>query len=372
MLNTSRRIILALFGLVSRILYGQSNKHHTPKRIVIFQMAKLGDAVCTTPLFRAIKTSFPETYVSVVGSAVNKDMLEGNPDINRYHTFTGILSTLKEIRDEKYDTGILAGPDLTALSILCMAGIPRIVAPGLEPGVTPLADVWYRTLARFVETVPYKEGSYMPLQYLSLLKPLGITSTDTTKHLVYSATADAYAKEIILSTGLRQLVVGIAAGAGNKVKQWPPERFAEVADYLIESHGAKIILFGSERDAEATDEVMYSMQYADSVLRLDTINLDCLKAIVSNLSMVIASDTQIIYVAEAFGVPTIDIVGPVHPDVQPPRSRIHRVVTPSISYTPQITVLNAKWYDTQEVDRLAKATPVSAVIAEIDDLLASL
>ena len=49
-------------------LRGPSKKTaHNPKSVVIVQFGKLGDMVCTTPMFRAIQKALPDTRVIVVG-----------------------------------------------------------------------------------------------------------------------------------------------------------------------------------------------------------------------------------------------------------------------------------------------------------------
>ena len=48
-------------------------------------------------------------------------------------------------------------------------------------------------------------------------------------------------------------------------------------------------------------------------------SLDELKALIQRLSLFISVDTGPIYIAEAFDVPTIDIIGPMDENEQPPR-----------------------------------------------------
>ena len=53
-----------------------------PQTIGIFQMAKLGDMICTTPLIRATRNAFPTARIFVIGNALNAEVLAGNPDFS--------------------------------------------------------------------------------------------------------------------------------------------------------------------------------------------------------------------------------------------------------------------------------------------------
>ncbi len=79
MINRIFKIIVILPNLFLRIF----KKRDFPiKNVAVIQMAKLGDMVCTTPMFRAIKLAHPEWRLIVVGNLINKNLLSYNNDID--------------------------------------------------------------------------------------------------------------------------------------------------------------------------------------------------------------------------------------------------------------------------------------------------
>ncbi len=369
-----KKRILLLFVYLYSLVRGNANQV-PPKieRVVVVQQAKLGDMVCTTPLFRALKNTYPSAHLTVVGNGVNKCLLEGNSDVDEYIVFSGFFATVTSLRKGNFNCALVTNPDFFSICALFFAGTPFIVAPSIEEGVTPLADMWYRMLLRLTASAPHQEGSYAPREYLRLLIPLGIHSSNTEKNLTFSITAEETANTYIHSLTPNAFVVGISPSAGNAIKEWPPERFGALANYLIKNHDAQIIVFGTKNDENKIRAMMEVVENTTHIQDAGGLfSIDELKAIISKLSIFIAVDTGPIYIAEAFRVPTVDIVGPVDERVQPPYDSIHRVVVPPGPRKPQVSVLNAKWYDRAEARKQAEATTLESVLVETESLIKEL
>lgn len=342
----------------------------TVESILVVQMAKLGDMVCTTPVFRAIKAQYPRAHVTVLGNRTNRALLEGNTDIDEYLVFDGVGSTYKTLRTRRFGAALLAGaPDLTSLVITYVAGVPLVVAPRIEGGRSPLYDAAYRLAARLVRTVPHRMGHYVPREYLRLLEPLHIHTGDTLKHLAYSNGAGKLADTLYREYS--HPVIGIAPGSGDAVKQWPPERFAALADSLVERYGATVLLFGAGPDGEAVQELLAHIEHPNAVRNLfGALSLDELKATIARLDLFVSADTGPVYIAEAFGVATVDIVGPVDEREQAPRGPGHERVTPAYERVPQMHVMNTNDYDLDELRRQIDSITVEQVLRACGSALA--
>jgi heptosyltransferase II len=334
--------------------------------------------VCTTPMFRAIKEQYPACQVWVMGNAINKELLAGHPDVDNYIIYEhrkDIGQLVNEARSWQIDAACITAPEARPLTFLYLASIPLIVAPRIKNGRSPYETPLYKILSRLAVTAPHHMGSYAPREYLRLLEPLGIKTGNTAKRVTYSPTAQKKVREFFAKDGLRpekDFLVGISPGAGNKIKTWPAERFARVAEYIQKNYGAKIIVLGGARDAEETAGMFAALSPASPVTNaVGAFSIDELKAAVAKLNLFIAVDTGPIYIAEAFGVPTIDIVGPIDEREQPPISEKHRVVV-APRQAPALYVMNARVYDAAEARRQTEEITVEMVTAEFDRLAAAL
>lgn len=370
------KILFLLFLCLLRyVVSGRATKGRGVfRKIVIFQNAKLGDMVCTTPMFRAIKEKYPDCTLFVIGNEVNKYVLEHNPDVDGYIVYKddGVFSTIKKIKEKDFDFGCITGPSFLNLAILYLAGIPLIAAPIIKNGWSPFETKSYVMIRKFVEERPHHMGQYAPREYLRLLEPANIHTEKTKKYLGFSELASRRAKEMLQQFSDAR-IIGIAPAAGNKIKEWPVDRFAEVASHAAEKYGAKIVIIGSNADRKHADGMIArlskNVSFEDMV---GALSLDELKAVIAHLNMFIAVDTGPIYIAEAFEIPTIDIVGPMDENEQPPRGRIHRIVLPLQRKKPELHVMNARLYDHNEARRQVESVSASMVIAEMDALFKEL
>jgi len=363
----------ALLALAASAAYlFRSKAIGVPQRVLVVQGGKMGDMICTTPLLRALKQGLPGSHLAVMGDKLNGDILAGNPRLDEYIVRPGsVLTFARRAREGNFDTALVTGPDTEALLALLLARVPVVVAPRITNGWSPYETKTYLLMTRFVRTMPHAMGAYAPREYLRLLEPLGIHTGDTRKELVVAPEAVASAEEKLFHAGVREgeRLIGLAPSVGNKVKRWGGEKFARVANTLGKRRGARIVILDGKM-ADLETEAMRSalspeLPVADLAGKL---SVEELKAVIRKLSLFISVDTGPIYIAEAFGIPTVDIVGPMDENEQPPRGGKHRVVVPERE-KPMLHIMNASVFDWGEARRQAEAILPEMVIREAESLL---
>ncbi|MGP4054785.1 glycosyltransferase family 9 protein [Mycobacterium sp. 4D054] len=112
--------------------------------------------------------------------------------------------------------------------------------------------------------------------------------------------------------------VVIHPGAGAPARQWPAQRFAEVAAALSE-HGARVVITGSGAEAGLVREVRAASGLPGSAMWPDTSDLLALVALVSDCRLLICGDTGVGHLATATGTPSVLLFGPTPPAHWGPR-----------------------------------------------------
>ncbi len=339
------------------------------KKILIIQSAKMGDMVCSTPVVHALRTKFPKAFIAVVGDTIGKQILESNSDVDEYYINSkNFLVLLRQIRKERFDASIVLVPDSRAIALSFLGSAKIITSPEVIDGYCPWQTKTYRLLRRLVRTAPHHMGKYAPREYLRLLEPLGIYTNDTKKYLSYSDSARKNANAFLRAHSLTEKKFAIISpSAGNKIKNWPSERFARVAEYLVE-RGLSVVIVGGSRDVEEVTAMMQAVEKTKDIIDAsETFSIDELKALIAQTALFVSVDTGPIYIAEAFGVPTVDIVGPMNENEQPPIGKRHLVVVPKRK-KPELSVMNARMYNEKEAKRQVEDISVEMVCAEIDTL----
>lgn len=339
-----------------------------PKLIFVVLTGKLGDVVCGTPVLRALRKHFPNARLIVAGETkIQRPVLEDSGLVDGYLDSS---KPLREIRKYQADVAIITGPSFTPSALMYLAGVPLVVSADVRGGYSPAETRLYKILKKLITTFPYEIYGYAPRERLRSLESLGIKTDDTEKHLGFSSEAREHIEQFLRKNKVEpnDFLVGLSATAGNKIKEWPTERFAKVADHLVKKYGAKVVLTGGPKDGEKVKEVIVNSGCKLINSQEEGFDVGQLKALISKMSLFIAVDTGPIYIAEAFNVPTIDIVGPVDERVQPPQGRFNRNIVP-VRQKAELTILNARDYNYEEALRQTMSITPETVCEEIDKLL---
>lgn len=365
------RLILLARCLVRGIVHGKAvTAPSTILTIIVEPTGKLGDVVCCTPVLAAIRRQLPEARLIVAGnSKLHRPLLadSGLSDDFLELDEPGAEARIKACRA---DAAILTGHSFEHAALFYLAGIPLVVGPRAVGIDSPEETRPYKMLLPLMASFAHEFKGYAPRERLKSLAPLGIRTDNTTKHVGFSEEGKKRADEIVVAIPEPyRYLVGISAGAGNKEKCWAPEKFAAVADYAIKEHGAHVLIFGGKQDAAQSAALLAAIKEKSKVSDVTDLSLDELKALIARLDLFISVNTGPLYIAEAFDIPTVDLVGPVNPYDQPPQGAIHKMVFPPGRPKPLLYILDSRRHDVQEAERIAESTRVEDVIAATDEAL---
>lgn len=331
---------------------------------------KLGDVVCVTQVFSAVRKHLPQVHIIAAGnSKLHKPLLADSGLADEYLDLVEV-GAFERVKKCKADAGLVTGIDFKAAALFYLAGIPLVVAPKAVGVTSPEETRPYKILQNFIKTFPHNFGEYAPRERLKVLEPIGIFTSDTKKHLGFSEAGANKASETVSHIyGSYKYLVGMSASAGNKEKQWPPEKFAEVAKYLIKKHNAHIVVIGGKNDITEINKLILSIENKSSITDTNNFSIDELKAIISKLDIFIGVNTGPTYIAEAFDIPTVDLIGPVNAWDQPPQGQIHKMVFAPGKPEPLMSILKTRGHDPREAERIAQSTRVEDVVVAAEEAL---
>lgn len=326
--------LLILASMIKMFFRGRANRppELPPRRIVAMQLTtNIGDMIFATSVFRAIKEKYPSSELAIVGSKKNAITLSGNSDVDRYIAIPGSARELiRALRSVRADYGFSLNTSTLDIASMFLAGIKTIACFDLANA--PHAHTRsYKLLKRLCIQVPFYIGRYVSQEYLRILEPISIFSKNTGKYLYIDKTVIEPTRSKFLERGVditKEKVIAISPGAGTKIKQWPEERFAEIADYLNMEHGYRIAVIGGPGDKAEIERFKSKLKIRDLIDASD-LSLQELVYFISTCKLLIANDSGPVYIAEAFKVPTLVVVGPTDEFEHPPHGPLNAVVTPS-------------------------------------------
>lgn len=276
----------------------------------------IGDAVMTLPAVAAVRKTFPTAKISILAKpwvaevyrlspAVDDVILFQSPGV--HSDFGGKWRLARELRDMGFDMAILLQNAIEAAIITLLAGIPVRAGYNSDGRGLLLTHSVGRTKA--IRTV--HQSDY----YLEMVKSLGCSSVEKAVYLRQGSDADLLADKILGALGIDRgnILVGIAPGATyGPAKRWFPERFASVADRIIDDCSARVILFGSYDDIKSADKVQQHARNALINIAGKT-NLKETIAVMARCNLFISNDSGLMHIAGALNIPTVAVFGSTNP-----------------------------------------------------------
>jgi heptosyltransferase-2 len=270
----------------------------------------------TIPAVAAIRNTFPEARISMLVkpwvaeifhlcSAVDEVIPFQSPGV--HSGIAGKFRLAMELKDRKFDMAILLQNAIEAAIISRLAGIPIRAGYNSDGRGLLLTHSVQRTDAiRKVHQIEY---------YLEMVKSLGCQSAEAAVYLKPGKEYELLSEILFEEHGIKKdkFLIGLAPGAAyGPAKRWFPERFAAVADRLIDDYSAQAILFGSSSDRKSTDAVRQNVSPPLINLAGKT-NLKEAIAVIARCNLFISNDSGLMHVAGALNIPTVAIFGSTNP-----------------------------------------------------------
>jgi len=310
--------------------------HDEIRRIAIFRALNLGDLLCAIPAIRALKSSYPEARINLIGLPWMAEFaMRFRHYFDGFASFPGVAGLpeqaidldaftefLHRERQADYDLVLqMHGKGSVTNPVVAMFGARRLAGYN-EPGeYCPDPETF----------MPYPEGLPEIERHLALMNFLGITSKG--RGLEFPVTDDEW-REV---ANLRNVYgisdrpyVCIHPGARDMCRWWAPRKFAQVAD-AIAAKGVVIIFTGTNEEHSAVERVRKKMD-APSINLAGRTGLGVLGALIGQASLLVSNDTGVSHIAAAMGTPSVVIFLTSDPARWAPLDReLHHVITPDES-----------------------------------------
>ncbi len=310
------------------------------RKIMIRAPNWIGDAVMALPALEMVRTRFPEAEIVTVATPWVSELYEHHPGVNRQIIYDhqgkhkgplGFWKLVQMLRQEKFDLAILFQNAFHAAWMAWCARIPVRVGYA--------RDARSRLLTEALEVPPVPAYGHHAHYYMQLLFRAGIIDKSEPirgVRLVLHKTEQSWARQYLDSLGLGGLrfLVGIHPGASfGPAKRWLPERFAVLADRLIEGLNADILIFGSGTEKPLAEEIAEAMDHVPTIVAGGT-TLRQLMALFAQCRLMVTNDSGPMHLAAGLGVPQVAVFGSTNERLTGPLNPQARVVKHPVPCSP--------------------------------------
>jgi ADP-heptose:LPS heptosyltransferase len=297
-------------------------------KILIIRRDNIGDLICTTPLFEAIRRHYPAAYVAALVNSYNAPAIQGNPHLDTIFAYTkgkhvegeSVLQAyvrrfalLWKLRRMRFDYVLLASSGFAARSLkLARFLAPRhIVGFATDKASSPAIDL----------VIPHSDGAHLheTEDMFRLLAPMDITDPIPGLTVVPDARLVRRLREALPATvGHAQgPLVALHISARKEKQRWPVACFAEFARRLNVKHNARFLVFWSPGDEnnpfhpgdDGKAASLLSLLADLPVTPVPTGHLSELMAGLSLCDVAVLSDGGAMHVAAGLGKPVVCFFG---------------------------------------------------------------
>ncbi|MFN3652862.1 MAG: glycosyltransferase family 9 protein [Armatimonadota bacterium] len=310
------------------------------RRILVVQTQRLGDVLCATPVFAALRRQFPAAHLAALVHRPMDELLAESPDLDevltydRQSTHRGLGSRfrlVRELRAREFDWVLSIHAASSVAFALVAARIPWRTC------VWRYGDYrkphWRQFFQQHVRQ-DRRRGEKHEIEYnLDVLRQLGMEPADHTYRVYLAEHERRWAREWLKSRGRdeRRPLAIVHPGHGGGRQSWAPAQFAATADGLVR-RGYQVGITGGPKEVELVGAIAGQMREPALELAGGT-TIRELAAVLAQARLFVSVSTGPMHLASAVGAPAVTLYGPTDLRIEKTRfcpygSQARAVVSP--------------------------------------------
>ena len=332
------RTVDAALAIVTTLARPFTRGATEPRRILVLRLERVGDLVMALEAIGDVRALAPAAQIDLVVGSWNAALAQAVPGVTSVETLDAewlsrdggglgmpaLLRAAWSWRIRRYDLAINFEPDVRSNIVAAASGAARI-AGWRSGGGGPVLDV----------ALDYDPSAHTSINARRLVQAaFGRTPPESSAPLLKVPEVATAAAAAILRPATGRPLVGVHLNAGRAIKQWPPERFADVAMRLADSRGAAIVTTGGPGDRGLIADLQRALAPR---LVIDASVADSLLtsvALLGQLDLLVTGDTGPMHLAAAVGTPVVAVFGPSDPARYATRGSVDRVVRIDLPCSP--------------------------------------
>lgn len=300
------------------------------KKILIINLAFIGDVVLSTPVARALRQKWPEAIIDMLVVPLTVPIAKGNPFVDhvieydkrgRHKKIGNLIGLVREIRAQRYDLAIATNHASRGAILAWVSGIRYRVGYDAQH-----AGIFLTHIASAKRTEIRHEAE----NYLDVLKPLGIRTEDTSLTFRVDPEDVASMWEKVTPVPEKPIVVICPIGS-YPLKSWRFDGYAELIRRLAPV--AACYLIGGRGEQRQLEEINASSGSLAGVLA-GTLTLGEVAALIEKAKLLVTVDTGPMHIANAVGTPAVALFGPTDPKGWGPRGASDIVLQHPVNCSP--------------------------------------
>jgi len=275
----------------------------TPTKTLIIRFSSIGDVVLSTPLLRVLRARFPAMQMDYATRKEYADLVRSNQNLNVTHEFdasggfAGLRALKKKLKGEGYDLVLDLHDSIRSRYLRSLLGVRRI-------------SVVNKRIKERTRLVRFKKNTYKGIvpvadRYIETLHAYGITNDGKGPelHIPDETLFSVSSRVARFRLNRFERVLGLCPFARHGTKEWPSERFVDVARRFIREQEGAVMVFGGPADRERAlrlTEPLADLAGEERVVNFaGQLSLSETAAAMQYCDIVLTNDTGLMHIADA-------------------------------------------------------------------------
>ncbi|MFA4992774.1 MAG: glycosyltransferase family 9 protein [Candidatus Omnitrophota bacterium] len=252
------------------------------KNILVIRSDRFGEFLLNIPAIRALKEAYPQARISLAVSSAVVELAGAVECVDEVLAWDEIKG---DLRKHKFDLCVALNPDKEANWAVFWAGIPVRVGYDRK---------WGFLLTHKLKDTKSPGNRHEVDCNLELVELVGAKTADKTLKINVD---DNLFREFI-----GQKIVAIHPFTSDPLKQWPVERFMELARRITQETKAKVVLVGR---IEGWRQFPLGIATAEIIDLINKTSLAELAALLKRCSLLVSGDSGPVHLAACVGTPVV-------------------------------------------------------------------
>jgi heptosyltransferase-2 len=251
---------------------------------------------------------YPDASITFLVKSKFAALLMLNPHLTEVLTYDDsagkgeLRRIIKDIRKNDFDWFIDLHKSLRTRYIRTLLRFPRVTSYNKQ--------IFSRTLLVKFGINRFKTIKPVYLRYFEAVERRGIAYDQLGTEVYYGSGDKQFVENLLEADGYppsHKLIV-ICPGASYKNKQWLPDRFAKIADDLLDNSQNYVVMLGGKSDFELCEGII-AMMKNKTVNYAGRLSLLQSAALLHKSSLTITNDSGMMHLAQAQKSPVVGIFG---------------------------------------------------------------
>ncbi|MBC7962583.1 MAG: glycosyltransferase family 9 protein [Steroidobacteraceae bacterium] len=341
-----------LFGisLVKKLVKQPSPHPDGVKRILLIKFWGIGNIFMLLPAIHSLSSAYPNATIDFLTLESNRDAL----------TVISVVDNIVTINTRSLP--LFIGSWMRAVSCLKnnnydiiidfeqFARFSALIAHQIEaPEIIGFDTLGQRRSSLFTCAVPYDNCVHVTRSFASLAAIVSCTPElpSNKSGLIVRSDVLSRGRAILDECGIRSdlicLVMHIGTSGNFQDRRWLPERYAELADRLVDAFQVRVVFTGLREEAFLIRETVSHIRSESAVVDLSgQLPFADYFALIASADLVISADTAAVHLASALDIPIVGLYGPNSPTLYGPWGKSGLAIYQQLDCSPCITNFNAK------------------------------